>query len=383
MKPKTLILMLVAVACGLVAAFVATQMQPRADTAPTVPVVVAAMDLPAGTVIKDPAKMLMLKPHLPDTVPPGSVARVEDMQGKVLAMTIDKGAPVTTKHLSMQEHLFKPAPEGYRAITVRVNLESATAGFTLPGSHVDLLCTLQDRGGRRVTNTFMENVLVLAVNTHQEQPKEARVIANPSSVTLAIKPQDVARLVWAKELGQLSMSLRRPGEEEIVKPKPVVGLSADATGEEGGTSDKTQVEKVWVARQNILPGKEVVRHEDLFKLESIPAHLSHNAYKESDIVPKGKLAHFVPAGMPVTKDHFVMLPADTIVPKGGKRDFKVTHLLIRVADQDPTVYKFEDGRSTDGKAGAPSKEFAPPPAPAEQPRPVGNSETTEGPTEGN
>ena len=381
MKPKTLILMLVAVACGLVAAFVATQMQPQASQAPTVPVAVAIMDLPAGTVIKEPEKMLMLKPHLPDTVPPGSVAKLEDLQNKVLAVTIDKGSPVTLKHLSMQEHLFKPAPPGYRAVTVRVNMESATSGFTLPGSHVDLLCTLADTNGRRVTSTFMENVLVLAVNTLNEQPKESRVIANPSSVTLAIKPQDVARVVWAKDLGQLNMSLRRPGEEEIAKPKPVAGISTESQAE-GPGGEKTQIDKVWVARQNILPGREVVRHDELFKLEPIPAHLAHNAYKEGDVLPKGKLAHFVPQGMPVTKDHFVMLPADTGGPKGSKRDFKVTHLLIRVADQEAKEYRFEDGRSaTDvNKGAAPGKEFAPPPAPGDAPPP--RPADTEGPVEG-
>src|SRR5262245_35217059 len=60
----------------------------------TVPVLVAADDLPTGTLLSDPAKQLTLKAFHPDTVPPGALLNPEDVRGKVLGRTIEKNTPV-------------------------------------------------------------------------------------------------------------------------------------------------------------------------------------------------------------------------------------------------------------------------------------------------
>src|SRR5947209_4618271 len=59
MKPKTLILMAVAVGCGLVAAFLATTMSKPAEQQQQVPVLVAGDNLMAGTKLAEPEKMLV------------------------------------------------------------------------------------------------------------------------------------------------------------------------------------------------------------------------------------------------------------------------------------------------------------------------------------
>src|SRR5262245_42100031 len=127
MKPKTLILMLVAVACGLVAAFLASQYAPQASEQ-KVPVVVAQVDLPAGTKITDPAKMLMIKGYAADAEPPKCFKNPDDLRNQVVSRTIEKNTPILAGDLSMAESLFKPCPPGYRALTVRVDLESSNAG---------------------------------------------------------------------------------------------------------------------------------------------------------------------------------------------------------------------------------------------------------------
>src|SRR5262245_46382738 len=61
----------------------------------TVPVLVAANDLPMGTMITQPEVMLMYKPFFPDSVPSGAITNHEDVRGKVLGRTVQRNMPVT------------------------------------------------------------------------------------------------------------------------------------------------------------------------------------------------------------------------------------------------------------------------------------------------
>ena len=66
MKQKNLILMVVAVGCGLVAAFLTSQMSGRSAQVEQVEVIVAAKDLPVGTMLgKDDLKTLVKTKKLP------------------------------------------------------------------------------------------------------------------------------------------------------------------------------------------------------------------------------------------------------------------------------------------------------------------------------
>src|SRR6516225_8085137 len=98
MKPKTLILMLVAVACGLVAAFLAANYSPQAGTAPGKQVLVTAVDLPPGAVFSDP-KMLALKAYSEDQLPVKYFQNFEDVRGKTIARAMDKNTVLTPNDL--------------------------------------------------------------------------------------------------------------------------------------------------------------------------------------------------------------------------------------------------------------------------------------------
>jgi pilus assembly protein CpaB len=367
MKPKTLILMLVAVACGLVAAFLAANYSPQAGTAPGKQVLVTAVDLPPGAVFSDP-KMLALKAYSEDQLPVKYFQNFEDVRGKTIARAMDKNTVLTPNDLSMAESLFpKTLPAGYRAATVRVTVESAQAGFVLPGSYVDLLCTLPDPNDARksLTKTFMQNVMVLAVNTLKDVPKEGGgVIPTAQTVTFAIKPEDVERLESAKNRGQLAMSLRRPGEKETVETKGVTNpfMAADAAkGGADGTGDKTQTVKVWVAEETIKPLTDISKEaaERAFKLVSYPQALAHNALTEKDSLV-GRVQHLVPAGFPITKEHYETIGGTAPVGPGGKRGL-ITVMTVIEGTKVPQEFVFENGRTrrTEDREGLPEPDQRP------------------------
>src|SRR5215211_2866731 len=86
MKQKNLILMVVAVGCGLVAAFLTSQMNAKPQTE-SVDVVVAATDIPVGVGIskEDLGKYLKTKKLPKDAIPEGIVENPEELVDKRLA----------------------------------------------------------------------------------------------------------------------------------------------------------------------------------------------------------------------------------------------------------------------------------------------------------
>ncbi len=346
MKPKTLILMLVAVGCGLVAAYLASQVGGGASTANTVPVLVAMVDLPAGQMIKEPEKMVQIKPFLADSAPIETqrLTNMEDVRNKTIGRNIVKGEPILARDFSEQGSLFRPAPPGFRAVTIRVTLESGLAGFALPGARVDLVCTRPNPANQNQTiaDTFMENVLVLAVNTLRTTDSTAEsktgVIATPSVVTLAAKPVDAARIIWAKEKGHITLVLRRPGEDDEGKVPQVVDLNAvDGSGGPGGKA-KTQTKKVWVARETVFPG-QIDKPEQVFVLEDVPLQMTGDAIVGPNPPPTGPLYSLVAKGLPVTLMHYKPTGGEKIGPVAS-RD-KPFYMVIRVGGKEPQTFAFD------------------------------------------
>ena len=88
-----------------------------------------------------------------------------------------------------------------RALSVRVNDVIGVAGFTTPGTRVDVLVTL-NRGEGSMSRAVVSNVQVLTAGTlyDQEQSKDGKAI--PSTVvTLMVTPDDAERIVLAQSSG--------------------------------------------------------------------------------------------------------------------------------------------------------------------------------------
>jgi Flp pilus assembly protein CpaB len=103
---------------------------------------------------------------------------------------------------------------GERAISINVNAQSATAGFVLPGSRVDIFVTM--RAGEASSKLILQNILVLAADQQtQRNPEQPSYLSQ--TVTLAANLQEVARLRLAQSQGELSLALRPVGDTERVK----------------------------------------------------------------------------------------------------------------------------------------------------------------------
>ncbi|MFO0390026.1 MAG: Flp pilus assembly protein CpaB [Alphaproteobacteria bacterium] len=145
---------------------------------------------------------------------------------------------------------------GFRAISVAVNPTSGNAGFISPGDRVDMIVTRKVRnsnssGGNDeqiVSETFIEDVRVLAVDQQLDNPENKAILAK--TVTVQVSPEQAEKVAVATELGKISLVLRsaamdikkqedaqNTGAEPVDMIDAVVGASSqeDTQSQERGT----------------------------------------------------------------------------------------------------------------------------------------------------
>jgi len=122
------------------------------------PVVVAARDLGAGTVLTR-ADLDVVQVQK-DMIPSGSVSSVDVLVGKTLAVPRFKGEPVAPKHLGPAVTLAK----GERALALKVDLATGVAGLLRPGTKVGVVATLKGNGNDVKAKVAVEGLKVLYVS---------------------------------------------------------------------------------------------------------------------------------------------------------------------------------------------------------------------------
>jgi pilus assembly protein CpaB len=221
-KPKTIILMVVAVACGLVASYLTSRMLAQnsgGGDEEKVKVLVAKQKIPMGTRLKEPEKFFVEKEFTKGEEPKKAFTSYDQLKDKILNKTLSAEVHVTPDDLMTAEQagLAVEIPPGWRGVSIQVKSDTVVAGFILPKSHVDVLSTTRGDAGP-LSQTILQDVLVLAVDTKKNREGDGAAI--PSSVvTLQVKPDDAEKLSLAASLGELRLVLRPDGDNELVRTK--------------------------------------------------------------------------------------------------------------------------------------------------------------------
>ena len=250
MRPKSLMLLVLALGCGLVASIGISQVMDRNARQPaaveTVPIYVALHNINLGDPID--TKMVSLQQWPKDKAPPGAISRLEDLEGRRPRSAIIHGEPILDGKLLAPGQLADPItaiPKGYRLKTISVDAEKSAAGLLSPGDRVDvqLFVRRDERNGidAAKTKTILQNIRVFAVDqTVQRSPDggEERTIAK--TVSLLLTPEQASKLTLAENLGQVSLIPRNPNDEEA---SAALEYSADDLLSDSGrnTREKEQI----------------------------------------------------------------------------------------------------------------------------------------------
>lgn len=211
--PRALILAVVALVAGALAAgALALHVQQRERELEAqshlsmVERIVAARDLPAGTRLAADHLAVRSFPAQwvgRDTLP---ALRHGELEGLLLTAPVSAGDAVLLAHTRQPQAAFSAhlAP-GRRAITLPVDQVNSLSGLLQPGDLIDLYVSF-DHQRKRLTAPLLQSMLVLA--TGQETLAGGSEGQGYSTVTLDAAPEDVVKLVAARQAGTLTAILR-------------------------------------------------------------------------------------------------------------------------------------------------------------------------------
>jgi pilus assembly protein CpaB len=232
MNTARIVVLVIALAAGGVAAYLASGYQnasapvlPVAEKLPTVEVLIAKNDVQLGQALKPddlqwqtwPAatasSAFIRRDSRPDAASQiaGSIARVPLMQGE----------PIREQKLVKAEgsgFMAAILPSGMRAVSTEISAETGAGGFILPNDRVDIVLTRRLKSPEGANGTtggndlilsevILTNIRVLAIDQAPKE-KDGQNAVIGKTVTLELKPDQVATLSAARQGGTLQLALR-------------------------------------------------------------------------------------------------------------------------------------------------------------------------------
>lgn len=235
MKPARIILLLVALVAGGLAAFLVTrggrpapQQVVQTELVEEAKTQILVAKTPIGMGERLSAAALEWQDWPEGAVRPEYVTistmpeAPTELTGAVARFEIFPGEPIREAKLvrSDQGYLSAVLAEGMRGVSVGVSAVTSAGGFIVPNDHVDVVLTTQTDAGQQ-SEVILSNVRVLAIGARlgemgasggQEDPNAPAptpVTFDSSTIaTLELTPAQAETLINASTLGQLTLALR-------------------------------------------------------------------------------------------------------------------------------------------------------------------------------
>jgi len=235
LKSSRILLLVLAIASGGLAAYVATGNEPppaEPDIAtvtevikePRVKVLVATQTIGVGQRLSQTALGWEAWPE--DSVREDYITQATapdattELNNAVARFELMAGDPIRSQKVMTDStgYLSAVLESGQRGVSVPVSAEAASGGFISPNDRVDVLLT-RNAGGAGVSETILNNVRVLAINSQLGEsgpPPEGPGGENPQPAafgsraiaTLALTPQEAEVIMGAVQMGRISLVLR-------------------------------------------------------------------------------------------------------------------------------------------------------------------------------
>lgn len=187
----------------------------------SVRVLVAEVNLPAGTFLKEEHMRWQAWPTkaVPESYLLKNATAPDDLFGAVVRRGIAAGEPITRQRIVKpgdRGFLAAVLTPGFRAMSIKIGADSGVAGLVFPGDRVDIILThtvtRDDNSEHRASETVLENVRVLALDSRVNDEDGKAKLAK--TTTLELTPKQVEVIAVARELGRLSLSLRALAKDE-------------------------------------------------------------------------------------------------------------------------------------------------------------------------
>ncbi|HTQ38687.1 MAG TPA: Flp pilus assembly protein CpaB [Pirellulales bacterium] len=314
MRPKSIILVVLASACGLVAAIgihqvMADRVQVAAPAVETEKILVANKDIKVNEPLSD--KNVQLDDWPKEKIPGDAIRDMKELDGQRAGGDILVGEPIRKAKFAVDKRI-EEIPNGYRVVAVSADAVSAAGNLLQPGDRVDIVVSIKHglNSQNQIAKTILQNIRVFAIN-EQWQPAEGNK-SNESitakTVSLLVTPDEAETIDLASELGHIRLVLRNPDDAQI----------ADTSGTE---------------ESELLSGKSKSNH-DQDVVKSGGGILDWLKQQQHPVPPSA------PAVMASPEEHFTM-----VVQKGDE----ISHVEFSRKSKDDRW----QNNSTDGNGSAP------------------------------
>ena len=229
MRAKSVLLLMLALGCGLVASIGITQVMAKRDSGSATSsaemdaIFVAMEDIPMGEPIT--AQMIKLEEWPQGKIPPGALGNIEDVENRRPKARIYQGSPILDNHLLSQGVSEGGAsgqiPKGYRMVSVRVDDVSGGSSMIRPSDRVDVLVHLTRNSSKEIvettTRTILQDIKVFAVNeVYDLDTSGSTSTTTARTISLLVTPAQAEKVMLATELGKIRLVMRSPEDDEEV-----------------------------------------------------------------------------------------------------------------------------------------------------------------------
>jgi pilus assembly protein CpaB len=229
-------------------------LEPEPD-AELMPVLVTNMRLNVGSGVNP--TMFRVESRSKEQVPPGAINSFKDVQGMFVKNTIPANQLVFGESLTANQPnstITANIPEGFRAVTIRVDERTSVEGWARPGARVDIVWATELRGEKTVS-VIVQNAKILsaerqALGVPAVGPDGQPIVGGvPTTVTLLVTAQDAAKIQLASTAGTLSLSLRGDRDSGSGEQTPSITLR-DLLANGRSDSDKDNREGIIKIRKS-------------------------------------------------------------------------------------------------------------------------------------
>ena len=297
MKQKNLVLMGIAVACGLVAAILTANMggPPKVET---IDLIVAKKDLTTGTAFtkENIEDLTMVAPYPKNAIPPEALPKiVTDKQlliGKRLSRATHANEYFNVADVGNKTQiLFEP---GKDIMSLPMTAGKAAGGFVGPGSRVDIVASVME-GTKREVLTLLPDMHVLAVDGKQDLTEQT-TFPEMRMVSFAVEQKQALLIALANQRNaNLELLLRHPDapkrdynyDKVLATLKNLGDSQAGVLITEDKKEPKPEIKMVdvFVAKEDIAPNTEIDEELIKNKFEQVKKPAEFHADAVSDMKP--------------------------------------------------------------------------------------------------
>src|SRR5262245_11342082 len=242
MKPRTMVLMVVAVGCGLAASYMTSKLladrkEKEKPPEERVNILYVKAKVPRFTVIKEPEKYFEQRSRLKSEAPKSYFSEFSEIKDKKINKELKVDVHVSPEDISDKGIAELDIPPGMGAISIRTpNQSFLVGGFIKAKDKVDVILTI--KGQLAASQTILRDVMVLAVgdNPHGVEDGTGPVSKIATNVTLALGSEEAQLITLAQTLGDLSLFLRKDGEgsttssTKVMKPADLIRFARGISG---------------------------------------------------------------------------------------------------------------------------------------------------------